>query len=518
MTPQPLHRRRWIPFGIVAGVLLILLSGSLLSEGMDVHGLSNSVAAKRLAEGYGNFWQPHAEMMSTTLNDTQSYMPLGYWIHSTFMRITGQSVLWDKVYSLLVFLLVCVMIERFWRRLSYPGYTAWLPIALWLTTPIVAWSATNNLLEGWQTFFVLLSACCYLRAIDWTRQSLSETDVIKKSYTCRRALWVCGASVSILLAFLIKGAQGLFPILMPLLAWFTAPQRDRLSNIGKDLLIMLGLPTISLVILSLLSSTAQANLVHYVAHQLLGGMQHVQTVASHFYILYALALQLLISIIVCVLLLLWKGDKKMLFDTLRFRVGKAKQESTTTIANGNFWLCTLIGLAGVVPIMLGLKQQSYYLVPTIPFFAAALAVVVVPVFDNLSLRMTERAQRIGVATAAVLLIIGALLNMRSLNRMSEDSTLIADMKQILPLLEKGEHITASPEVWIDEHVQHYYYRYKNIVFDKSQSHQHLITQYSNPAQLFPSANYTQVKIATQNYHLYVQQQSDDTTAYVNSTK
>ena len=490
--PKPL----WQPLCLVVGLFLLLISGSLLSQGMSEAGLKNSVIAQNVAEGYGAFWNPCPSEFDPA-PEANNYLPLGYWLQSIVMRLWGKAPWLDKLYSMLIFLVEAFLMGALRHRAGNPRRTLWIPLLFWLAVPVVSWSATNNLLEGTQSVFVMLSVWCYLCGVHPAPSKVTAP----QRYSLRRLLWVVGATACIGIAFLVKGFSALFPLAMPPLLWVVSYDKRRNRMPWIDWAVMAAVVAVSYLLFLLTGGeTGRQVMYHYVHHQLIGGLLHVHTVASHFYILYALVLQLLPSLVLVGVVVLWlmrggRARRRLLFWRPTSGASAADEPGMRYV-----YFFLLLGLTGVLPIMAGLKQQDYYLITTIPFFALALAGFVAPVVDEQQRRIGP-AGRLVLSVCAVLAVVsGLLLNLNSVHRYSQDAVLVSDMNRILPHLQQDEIVSVSREMKDDPLAQYYFYRYKNIRFDTSLTHPHLLTLYAGGVAKW--SGYRLLQTNTSKYNLY----------------
>ena len=348
--PKPL----WQPLCLVVGLFLLLISGSLLSQGMSEAGLKNSVIAQNVAEGYGAFWNPCPSEFDPA-PEANNYLPLGYWLQSIVMRLWGKAPWLDKLYSMLIFLVEAFLMGALWHRAGNPRRTLWIPLLFWLVVPVVSWSATNNLLEGTQSVFVMLSVWCYLCGVHPAPSKVAAP----QRYSLRRLLWVVGATACIGIAFLVKGFSALFPLAMPPLLWVVSNDKRRNWLPWIDWAVMAAVAGVSYLLFLLTGGeTGRQVMYHYVHHQLIGGLLHVHTVASHFYILYALVLQLLPSLVLVGVVALWlmrggRARRRLLFWRPTSGASAADERGMRYV-----YLFLLLGLTGVLPIMVGRRAAK----------------------------------------------------------------------------------------------------------------------------------------------------------------
>ena len=487
---------------IVGGAFLLFISGNFLSEGLSHVGMDNAVVAQRMSEGFEDFWLPSLSAPGNP--DRSNYMPLGYWIESVWYRIFGSSsFMAEKIYSVLTYFIIAALMIWIWTLLGQSRRVGWLPLMCWITIPIVSWSATNNLLESTMTMFVLLSVVFLLKAGRASFISQTRLALGKKTgpYRLSRTAWVVLAALMMELAFLVKGFAGLFPIFFPFLYWIIV-RRERILFPVFSTGVILVIWMVTIFVAILVSPDIYHHLYNYLHHQLIGGVLHVQTVTSHFYILYVLLLQgfipLLLTAIICIIRLKSRPFYRYLFFWRHTKKLTAEQIERSRLG----WFFLAVGVSGILPIMLGLKQQDFYIVPTLPFFAIAMACLLYNLIEDWLERINKTAKRVLAAMAVILFGSGLLLNINSLNKINSNQVLLNDMRQILPYLSHGEVISVTDEVMSADEVAEYFYRYKNVTFDTIDSHEHLLSMYAQPETPSGDSYFKQMSLPTQQYKLF----------------
>lgn len=487
---------------IVVGAFLLFISGNFLSEGLSHVGMDNAVVAQRMSEGFEDFWLPSLSAPGNP--DRSNYMPLGYWIESVWYRIFGSSsFMAEKIYSVLTYFIIAALMIWIWTLLGQSRRVGWLPLMCWITIPIVSWSATNNLLESTMTMFVLLSVVFLLKAGRASFISQTRLALGKKTgpYRLSRTAWVVLAALMMELAFLVKGFAGLFPIFFPFLYWIIV-RRERILFPVFSTGVILVIWMVTIFVAILVSPDIYHHLYNYLHHQLIGGVLHVQTVTSHFYILYVLLLQgfipLLLTAIICIIRLKSRPFYRYLFFWRHTKKLTAEQIERSRLG----WFFLAVGVSGILPIMLGLKQQDFYIVPTLPFFAIAMACLLYNLIEDWLERINKTAKRVLAAMAVILFGSGLLLNINSLNKINSNQVLLNDMRQILPYLSHGEVISVTDEVMSADEVAEYFYRYKNVTFDTIDSHEHLLSMYAQPETSSGDSYFKQMSLPTQQYKLF----------------
>ncbi len=490
---------------IVAGLFLLLISGSFLTEGIANAGLENGVVAKSLVRpsSFADFWLPMANNDQTV--DAHGHLPMGFWIERTFMHLFGDSYLFDKIYSVIIFLLIAVLIVRIWILIGNTSRTGWLPLAFWLLSPIVSWSATNNLIEGPQTLFVLLAVASLLHATQTRKKADLQSPPLTDKKQHRRSqvvaiLWVVLASVFSGLAFLTKGFSGLFVLTLPFIFWMIGKEyKVRYPII--DTAVMLTLWVLAGAAMALFTDGAYYVMQLYINHLFEAG-RYEQTVASHFFILYALIKQMAIPVVALVIVCAVRM-KNNHFSKYFFYWKHLDKLSEDDLRNTRyFYRFVALALTGVLPIMMVLKQQEYYLITTIPLFAIAFGCIMNNIAMSRLNNLRPLANRILLILGVVLITVGVLTNLNSISKYSKDQQLIDSMHVILPLLDEGEVVSVSPELMHDRVATEYFYRYKKIRFDSIYNHQHLLTMYVDIDQLITEYYYVPVNTSTNFFKLY----------------
>ncbi|MBP5326671.1 MAG: phospholipid carrier-dependent glycosyltransferase [Bacteroidales bacterium] len=487
---------------IVVGVFMLLISGSFLSEGVSHAGMDNAIVSQRMAEGFEDFWMP--SLSSPGNPDRQNYLPLGYWLESKWYALFGDnSFMAEKVYSVMTYFILAALIIWIWTLIGHSRRTGWLPLLCWITIPIVSWSATNNLLESTMTMFILLSVAFMIKGYKALHILKARKTVAKGAgrYQMSRMAWVFLSAVMMELAFLVKGFSGLFPVFIPFLYWLMV-RRERIivPIVTTSLILIVWMTTIFVVIF--VSPDIYSHLYNYLHHQMIGGVLHVRTVESRFYILYVLILQSIIPIVIMMALFVLRLKSRPFYRHLFFWRNRGKLTADQINRSKIGWFFFVLGLSGLLPIMIGLKQQEFYIVPTLPFFAIAMSCIMYDMIEDWLENMNKVAQYVLGGLAIVIFSSGLLLNISSIHKVNSNHVLISDMKIILPYLDKGETICVSHEVMESSEIAEFFYRYKQINFDTVPDKDHLMTLFSQTKEYQKNTDYVKMDLPTSLYSLY----------------
>jgi 4-amino-4-deoxy-L-arabinose transferase-like glycosyltransferase len=462
---------RVLPFYLLpVGIYLIIVCKDLFSNGMFLDGLIYSTVSKNLADGIGTFWNPH--FTATCLSDFHEHPPLAFGIQSIFYRILGESRYVDKLYSLLTVMIAGFIIVRIWKKSGYRN--GWLPLFIWILTPTVFWSSYNNLLENTLTIFTSLSVLLYL-----TYQK-------NNNY-----IFIFLSGLMLALGFMTKGFVAFFPWTFPFLLWLFLRQK----TFGKMVIDTTGIFVFTLaplIILVLIVPDAGLSLKKYIDNQVINSLKNIVTVDSRFDIIKRLLFELIPTAGLCFVFGIWTGIKKNPEGFRRENIMKSL-------------LFVSLGLTGVLPIMISLKQSGFYIVPAYPFFAIGTSIFIYPVIDSLISRLNYESKSfmffkwIGYGLFAA----GIVFSLCSTNKYSRDKVKIKDTYVILPEIPGGTVINIFPEMFEDWSLHAYYARFKNISLDPDSGNKReylLIKKEFYTDSIF--RGYENIKLNTVDYQLF----------------
>jgi 4-amino-4-deoxy-L-arabinose transferase-like glycosyltransferase len=416
----------------VIGVFLLIVSPVLFSDGMFMDGLIYSSIAHNLSQGIGTFWNPR--FSATCMTDFHGHPPLAFGLQSIFYTLFGESRIIDKAYSLLTFVVVGYVLIKIWNALNLKH--SWLPLLFWLSTPLVIWACSNNMLENTLSIFTSLSVLLYL-----------------KSQQDRKYFYIILSGLMLSLGFLTKGFVAFFPWSFPLLMWLLVRQQSFLRMIIDSLGVLFCSVT-PLIILMILSSEAHTTITKYINSQVINSIINVSTVESRFFILQRLFLELIPTFCFFLIFIIWGVRKKFSINQLKI----------------NFKLASvfiLLGLSGVFPIMITLKQSGFYMLATFPFFAIGLGILIYPLIDFLFHDYTNKSKQFFNWIGYITFLTGLILSVYFSNRIGRDTDKMEDTHKILSLIPKHSVINVYPNIWKEWDLHGYYQRYKNISLDQN---------------------------------------------------
>ena len=421
-----------IPFWLLLiGLFLILVSKSLLTEGMFFDGVTYASISRNMAEGQGIFWNPH--YTQTLYPEFRQHPPLALGMEALAFKAFGDHWWVEKAYSVLMFLLSGLFIALIWKRTTNNIRWAWLPLLFWIAMPLVSWSATNNLLENTMSVFVLLSV--YLMIVGYQRN---------------HKIWLFLSAFTLLFAFLSKGFTGLFPLVFPIL-YCAFDQKRKWIQGPIDSLILLVAVAVFAGIMFLAFPKSLPYLKDYIQLQVIGGGLHETTTSTRFYIVFSLLQQLIAPFVIVLALVICKAKNKVNNKVFEFPLDRAW-----------FYIFLILGLLGVLPIMVSVKQRDFYMLAAMPFFALACGHITLSMVTLWLPRMTPQVRRWMTLGAVGVLLIGLVLNVIHIGKYGRDEALIEEVKAQVAAADGKTIIEITPEEYTQWAKHAYYMRYGKI--------------------------------------------------------
>lgn len=422
-----------LPFyALVCGVYLIIVCQNIFSNGMFLDGLIYSTVSKNLSNGGGAFW--HLHFTETLMPDFHEHPPLAFGIQSFFYTLFGESRFVDKFYSVFTVIIAAFVIVKIWQSLKLKH--AWLPLFLWIITPTVFWSSYNNLLENTLTIFTSLSVLFYLKGQE------------KGSY-----LLIIVSGLMLTLGFLTKGFVAFFPFTLPFLLWIFL-KKSSFGRMVSDTTVIVISSLLPLIILIFLFPAVKINLVKYFEGQVIGSIKSVVTVSSRFDILKRLFSELVFPASSGILILLWGRFRSAGPVFLKENIMKS-------------FVFASLGLTGVLPIMISLKQSGFYILTTYPFFAISIAILIYPFLDSLLVKINYDSKGFlffkWISNA--LFLSGLILSISFSDHFSRDKNRIIDLNQVVSNVPRGSIINIRPEMYTDWALHAYLNRFDDVSLD-----------------------------------------------------
>jgi 4-amino-4-deoxy-L-arabinose transferase-like glycosyltransferase len=472
---KPSEIFRELPFySFAVGVFLLIIYQDILSNGMFLDGLIYSTVSRNMASGIGTFWNPH--FSSTLMIEFHEHPPLAFGIQSLFFLIFGESRLVERFYSILTVMVTGILIVKIWKITGYKH--GWLPVFIWLITPTVFWTSYNNLLENTLTVFTSLSILFLL-----------NHEKNQKIYF----LLLSGFMLS--LGFLTKGFVAFFPWSFPFLLWMILRKKS-FGMMCADTALVIASSVIPLVLLIFCFPAARFSLVQYIDNQVINSIRNVVTVNSRFNILIRLISEIAPAAILSLLI--------VISSRIRKSPGSIRAEN---LKKSVLFIC--LGLTGVLPIMISMKQSGFYILPVYPYFAIGFAIIMYPFIDQYLMKLNFKSLPFFFfkLLAYGLLLLGLVLSVAFSKGYSRDKEKIKDTCEIIEVIPRGAIININPEMYEDWSLHAYYGRFKNISLDRDLKNrrEYLLIKnefYSDTLNF----RYNIVKLKTMDYKLFKMKQ------------
>lgn len=453
-------------FGLITLLLFVAVYGyGIFTDGMFFDGIVYASVANNLAHHIGTFW----EMQYTTTLHTSYHEqpPLAFFIQSLFFKVLGDSIYVERVYCLFAALLSMFLIKGLWEQLTEKGNRQyWIPLLLWLAIPLNSWTIQNNLMEVTMGAFDLCAIYLILKGC-------------KKDSLIFFAL---GGLFTVLAAF-SKGMQGLFPLAAPVVYWVIY-RSVYFSRMFLQTIVVSAIPMLAVFTLYLYPPAHQS-IQLYIERRLGGTFNHVQdTTRSHFYLLYKLAMELLVPLI--------------LYGLSRVF---ARHYTVKDPDNTKAILFLLgVGLSASLPLMVTLEQRPFYLTTSFPYFALAIGLIALPAINGIIEKLkTKDVTLINKALLGLIVIAIVLVSINAKNPKREHA-LIGDVRLISTVIPKRTTISIAPDLEARWSYHAYFMRYANISLDAHNQHEYFISTMDGPAP-FDSC-YRKIDLPLEKFMLY----------------
>jgi 4-amino-4-deoxy-L-arabinose transferase-like glycosyltransferase len=429
---QPMKGKHMTCTLAVLALFFGIISPAWLTEGMFLDGVTYAAISKNLAGGLGSFWDLH--YTSTLYPHFHEHPPLAFGLQALFFRVLGDGFLTERIYSVGTYLISGIIMIRIWKRVAGEEIASlsWLPLLFWITIPLVTWSAPNNLLENTLMVFTGLSVLFILRSL-----------------TSNRVLNLSLAGFMLFLGFLTKGFVALFPLSLPFWTWLLGPGGSW-KRFLKETGILLASMALLFLLLFLLVPESRTSLPAYFHKQVAGSIRNVVTVESRFYILRRMFTELIPALVLVMVILVFTRK----YQGLHVR---------------NHWILSFlaVGLSGVLPIMISMKQRGFYILPAFPFFSMAISLYAAPrvkyLMDQVRF-LTIRSVALRYA-AASLLVAALLLNGVQFKKAGRDSEMIGDISILQEQIPAGSTIAVTSGLWEEWALHAYFQRRAGISLD-----------------------------------------------------
>jgi len=314
----------------------------VLPAGFHPDSLVYMSMARNLADGQYGFLDLH--FTNHIFNHFYEHPPLGIYSMSLFFYIFGDTILIDKLFGVFFGLLIMIEIVAIYRLVDPKDTKSGMLLALFyfMLFPITSYTLENNLLEIPTTFFTLASVYFFLKGLLCKENSI---------------LYILLFTAMLTAGFFVKGPVALFPLALPFFYFLLFSKEYSFKNLITFYLFLLIFITI-LIVLIYNYAPAYNYFSIYFENQVLSSINGSRGGDKHFQLISQLGIDLSAIVFVSIIIMF---------------IGKIKFETLKT--SRMFWLFLLIGLSASLPLEISPRQHSYYIFPSLPYFAIALSLL-----------------------------------------------------------------------------------------------------------------------------------------------
>jgi len=355
-----MNRKLLIPalYAFPLSLILALMIGPILRDGMFKDGLVYTNIARNMADGLGGFWTPMLDRLGPIFFE---HPPLLFWIESLFFRAFGDHLWTEDMYNFVILGGTIGVMYGIWRALvpATRRQLFFFPLLLWVLSQEVQLRYPNAMLECGMTLVLLLTAWSFLRLLGRGRGMQGLV-----------------VGVGSFLAVLCKGPAGLFLLAMPALHGLIVERR---FNVWEFVVA----PVVCAAcfgLLFLLEPAALEFFTGYLDKQVFAALrgERMENIAdSRLDILWAVLLMNLPAFVLCGLPRLIRPGEE---------AGSKSSQSTTRYG----YLFLAIAASAVLPLMVSIKQASYYQLPALPFLFIGLGLLLAPRAERMVAWLGER--------------------------------------------------------------------------------------------------------------------------------
>ncbi len=445
-TTDTYRRIGWL-FTVAWGAFIVFRR--LLREGMWADGLTYAALSRNMAIGKGSFWSPvFASSFWLPFNRTETFYehpPLLFYIQSWFFRLFGDTYVTERVYCLVVLLLILLLMVQLWQQLvptDHPLYRwEWLPVFLLFTFPLTEWTYAQNYLDVTMSLFCLLT-------VKYTIEGWQNP---KKWF-----LMATLAVLALLAAFLTKGPVSLHVLAVPGLYGLFCGPTPQLAKATRWTLLLIGGFALLLSLL-LLYEPARIFLHTYFNQQVwaaLNGKREVYGDTSgslgRTFIVKVLLTNLAPALVL--LAVLWLLNRFWL-----------KSREAIRPLSGMIRFCIALGLASTLPIMATTKQIEYYIVPALPYMALGLGAWIGPQLVKLAFRVPKTSLRILLVLGGVACLGSGLYGISIAGTpYHSHRAILADVHTIGSVVPSNTRLGVCPEMMASVLLHSYLQRYHRL--------------------------------------------------------
>lgn len=430
--------KKYAPYVFIISLYIGITAPSLWTDGMFTDGAIYSVIARNSAFGNSGFW--HLKFSETIMNPFYGHPPLVFFLESLVYRIFGEGLIVERLYSFLTGISVIILIFIISNKIfpTKNNRAAFLSTLLFLMFPLVSWSFSNNMLENTVSVFVLLSFLLLL-----------------KSYSVKRYTMLFLSGIFLFGGFMSKGFTALFIWSVPLF-YYIIFRKSSLKRMFSDTILFIVFTVLPFLILMYFSENARNFFDNYFNEQIIGSIKNVKTVSSRLFIISSLLNEMIIPTVLFIIIYIIAAIKKTKINL---------KKDTLKIVLFFF----LISLSGILPMMISLKQRSFYIVPALPFLAISFGFLFNEILEYFQRFIMIFKKRIFVFISYILLGTAFAMIFLFAGKLGRDTIDISDVKLIKEIVPEGEILTISKSLYKNWSMYAYMQRYGKYSLSKEKN-------------------------------------------------
>lgn len=359
-----------------------------------------------------------------------------FWMQSMFFRLLGDHWWVEKLYTLIVLVINCLLIARVWSILwrnpdGAASSYSWLPVWLFYFIPIVVWGSPQNLIDSQLLMFCLLALWCLLKMV-----------TAQKNMVVLFAL----AVLFIFCGILTKGPVALYPVCVPALYGLIVDKNFWKKGflLSATLLVV----TLSLfVAMVMVHEPALHFFTQYWVQRLSvaiegGRADGLRTGWARLYIFWLLLREnsMILPISMVLFFIAWR--KGLVTRTYIYERRVAL-----------FFL--VLALCATVPVMASTRQAGMYLIPGLVLFAMAAGFFHAPLFIYWFSKLKPMTNRL-ISTIALLgILLVMVYSVMLIGKPGREKALLHDLPQLQRIIPEGAQVGTCDDV-MSNFVYHVY--------------------------------------------------------------
>ena len=453
-------------------LFLGIAAPQLFSDGMFMDGLYYASIAHNLSNGFFDMW--HLNFSPSFDIEFYGHPPLQMWIQALLFKYIADSIYIERIYSLFTYLISGFLIYKLWINMVKPEYKklAWLPLFLWVITPLTTWAVANNILENTLQVFVLAAA---LHIFKSTKEKLILNTIL--------------AGIFLFFGFLSKGFVVFFPIVLPFLFLLFYSDYKFNKFIPQTFILILSILVLGFLMVFIFPDS-KIYFEKYFHEQIINSIKLKSGYHGRFFIVTEFLNQVLPSIAF------------LLLSFIYLKIKKASFNFDKSLSNLVYILLILI-LSGFLPFLLSIKQRGFYLIPVLPFIALLVSLILAKQLNEFKWIESLALNKIFKTISLSLLVISILISIFFVGKIGREKEKVSDVYKICSFLPANSIVEITEKSLRQDYaLMGYFSRTKRIGLVKTNkpSKDYLLTNKNN--NKIPQ-NYKKKDLLLEKYCLYV---------------